>query len=105
MVYTLSEMTDLRSRWRRATIIEPIEDGGWLDSDAVIMVLGVAPGPDPPRAQPQEHGADQLPEAGGVHWVLLALAAVLQIVVVQGGPGQGHALMNNDSTSFVTTAS
>ena len=64
------------------------------------MILGVAPGPNPPGPQSQEHGSDQLSEAGRVHRVLLALAAVLQIVIIQRGPGQrdslGIILMSSD---------
>ena len=56
------------------------------------MILGVAPGPDPPGPQSQEHRSDQLPEAGRVHRVLLALAAVLQIVIIQRGARQRDAL-------------
>ena len=82
----------LRPWWRRAAVIEAIEARGWLDPDAVIMILGVAPGPDPPGPQSQEHGSDQLAKAGRVHRVLLALAAVLQIVIIQRGAGQRDAL-------------
>ena len=64
------------------------------------MILRVTPGPDPPCPQPQEHGADQLPEAGRVHRVLLALAAVLQIMIIQRGPRKRHALGENDQISI-----
>ena len=90
----------LRPWWRRAAVIEAIEARGWLDPDAVIMILGVAPGPNPPGPQSQEHRSYQLPEAGRVHRVLLALAAVLQIVIIQRGPGQrdtlGRIMMSSD---------
>ena len=82
----------LRPWRRRAAVIEAIKARGWLDPDAVIMILGVAPGPNPPGPQSQEHGSDQLSEAGRVHRVLLALAAVLQIVIIQRGPRQRDSL-------------
>ena len=85
----------LRPWWWRTAVIEAIKAGGWLDSDAVIMILGVSPGPDPPGPQSQEHRSNQLPETGRVHRVLLALTAVLQIVIIQRRPGQRHSLEEN----------
>lgn len=50
------------------------------------------PGSQAPGPQAHEDGADELPEGRGVDRVQLLLLTVAQVVVVQGGSGQTHAL-------------
>ena len=56
------------------------------------MILAIAPRPDPTCAKSQKHRPDQFPKTGGVHRVLPTLAAMLEVMRVQGGSRQGDAL-------------
>jgi len=54
------------------------QGGQWrcrLHADSIVMVLGVAPGPNPPRPQAEKDRPDQLAEAGRVDRLLLGLRA------------------------------
>ena len=70
-----------------ALLREAVEGGGLLDSDAVVMVLAVAPGAQPPGPEVQEHTADQLAERGGVDGVQFAVSTVAEVKVIEGGSG------------------
>lgn len=56
------------------------------------MVFAVPPSPYPAGAKSQEHRPNKLPKAGSVHGVLSTLAAVLEVMGVEGGAWQGDAL-------------
>lgn len=49
------------------------------------------PGAQPSCPQAHEHGADQLPEGGGIHRVQLVLLAVPKVMVVERASGETHA--------------
>ncbi len=50
------------------------------------------PGAQAACAQPHEDGADELPEGRSIDGVQLLLVTVAQVVTVEGGAGQTHAL-------------
>lgn len=57
----------------------------------LLGTSGYPPGAQPPRPQAHEHGADQLPEGGGIHGVQLVLLAVPKVMVVERASGETHA--------------
>ena len=56
------------------------------------MVFAIPPSPYPAGPKSQEHGPNKLPKAGSIHGVLSTLAAVLEVMGVEGGAWQGDAL-------------
>ena len=60
-------------------LLELAQGRGRFHSYAVVVILGVAARPDPPGAQAEEHGPDELAEAGRVHRLLLRFGAVLKL--------------------------
>ena len=53
--------------------MELIEDGGGLHSYAIVMVFGIASGPDSSGAQSQKHGSNELAKTCGINWFLFGL--------------------------------
>ena len=54
-------------------LLELAQGRGGLHPNAVVVILRVAARADPPGAQAEEHGADELAEACRVHRLLLRL--------------------------------
>lgn len=52
-------------------LLDLVEDRAGLEPDAVVVVLGVATGPDSPGPKTEEHRPDQFPETRCVHRILL----------------------------------
>ena len=64
----------------------------WFHPYPVVVVFAVPPSSDPTSAKSQKHRTNEFPETGRIHRILSTLAAVLEVMGVEGGAWQGDPL-------------